>query len=191
LRGKLADQVRSASTHLTPHHDYGLFLSGVGRLDSAAAEQLLKALPIRRHRQDQNLFWTLREFGEVLARSWRAKQAEPYLRESLSFYRALHWREDLRCTAQTAKMLATVCYQQGKLPETEKSYRESGVAYTKCNTVASADFTEVLRSLAEVLIVEQNLTEAESVLNEALAQERQILGERNLRTAAVLIALAR
>ena len=42
----------------------------------------------------------------------------------------------------TAKMLATVCYQQGKLPETEKSYRESGVAYTKCNAVASADFTE-------------------------------------------------
>src|SRR6266487_2533736 len=88
-------------------------------------------------------------------------------------------------------MLATVCYQQGKLPEAERSYREAWVAYTKCNAVASADFTEVVRSRAEVLIVEQKLPEAESLLNEALGQERQILGERNIRTAAVLIALAR
>ena len=88
-------------------------------------------------------------------------------------------------------MLAAVCYQQGKLPEAEQSYREAWVAYTKCNAVASADFTEVVRSLAEVLIGQQKLAEAESVLNEALAQEQQILGERNTRTAAVLIALAR
>ena len=34
MRGKLADQVRSASTHLIPHHDYGLFLGGVGKLEA-------------------------------------------------------------------------------------------------------------------------------------------------------------
>src|SRR6266568_2827476 len=68
-------------------------------------------------------------------------------------------------------MLAAVCYQQGKLPEAEPSYREAWVAYTKCNAVASADFTEVVRSLAEVLIGQQKLAEAESVLNAALAVE--------------------
>ena len=169
-------------------HNYGQFLDNEGKA-KAAAEYLLQSLPIRRAQQNDDLSWTLRILGDVLIQMGRDKEADGYLRESVTLYRKLHQQEDIGATGWANERLGYALWQQHKLPEAEQAYREALRAYAACDGVGQSAYFAAMQGIEDILALENKPAEVGRFFEETLAQERAALGETNVMIAVTLAEL--
>ena len=170
-------------------YDYGDFLSSEGKRQEAV-EYFLRSLTIRRARQNDKLCLTLRLLGDDLNQIGRYKEAEGYLRESVTLYRRLHQEEDYGGTGWANEKLGYALWQQHNLPEAEKAYRDALSAYTKLGAVSSDDFAAQVRSLHDVLLAENKPAEIETLYREVLAIQRSAPGKDSSAVVGTLFDLA-
>jgi len=143
-------------------HDFAEFLLFQENKPGAAAEQYLKALPIRRARQDDKLAWTLRNLGYALRRVGKAKEAEAYLRESLAVSQKLG-PSDL---AWLIEQLTGALCDQGKLAEAEILCRDELMLQRKKSGSEHPQVASALQKLGDVLRDSGKWAEAKAVFRE-------------------------
>jgi serine/threonine protein kinase/tetratricopeptide (TPR) repeat protein len=171
-------------------HDFGEQLATQHKF-GAAAEQFIKALPIRRTKQGGSLSWTLRSLGNCLIECSRPKEAEIYLRESLAVSESHNSKDTLARNVWPASRLGDALYEQGKLHEAEEIYRELFRSLRNATPSSPAQMTTILQQLVEVLYLEGKNSEVELLLIEHLSYQRNALGPQDVATGATLLALAK
>ena len=142
--------------------DFAEFLNFDAHDPSAAVEQYLQSLPIRRAKQDAELARTLRNLGDTLLRVGRPREAEPYCRESLEVYRKVHPQDDAT-TAWVQHLLAQALQAQNKLPEAEALLRQAMKTRLSSAEGFDADLPGVVLRLADVLKSQSKPAEAEAL----------------------------
>jgi eukaryotic-like serine/threonine-protein kinase len=166
------------------HHNFAEFLLFQQNQPGAAADQYLKALPIRRARQDENLAWTLRNLGHALRLAGKTKDAEPYLRESAAISQKLGdsgpW---------VIEQLAGVLSEQGKPAEAEAVWREDLAFRRKLVGNEHPEVANSLLNLSGHLREHGKLPEAETAAREALAIRRKLHGNEHAEVARALVYL--
>jgi serine/threonine protein kinase/Tfp pilus assembly protein PilF len=169
-------------------HNFAEFLRDQKRWGEAA-EQYQKALPLRRTRQDENLAWTLRNLGLTLRLDGKAKDAEPFFRESIEVEKQMGARSP-DSGAWAMEQLAIAFSEQGKLGEAETMLREALALNRNRFGKEHRSVEQILRNLANVLQGQNKLAEAEDVWREDLAMERKLSGDGHPFVANLLDKLA-
>jgi hypothetical protein len=169
----------------TTMFDFAEFLNFDAQDPSAAAEQYLQALPIRRAGPDTDLAWTLRNLGNALLRAGRPKEAEPYCREGLEVYRKVHPQDDAT-TAWVQHLLAQALRTQGNLPEAEQLLRQALKTYVELAGGSHSDTPGVIGDLTDVLRSEGKLGDIETLFRDEVAARKKRLGNEHPDVASAL-----
>ncbi|HEY2395880.1 MAG TPA: serine/threonine-protein kinase [Rudaea sp.] len=128
------------------------------------------------------------EIGNALSSAQRYPEARASLEPLIDRWREIHAPEDQRYVAALTS-LATSTDAVGDKPGSEALYRELLASAQRIYKAPHDLIAKAMRNLALIIIRSEKFEEAESLLNQALAMQRQILGDDHQEVAATYAAI--
>ncbi|HEX3122239.1 MAG TPA: serine/threonine-protein kinase [Rhodanobacteraceae bacterium] len=127
------------------------------------------------------------EIGNALSSAQRYPEARASLEPLIDRWRAIRAPEDQRYVAALTS-LATSTDAVGDKPGSEARYRELLASAQRIYKAPHDLIAKAMRNLALIILRSEKFEEAESLLNQALAMQRQILGDDHQEVAATYAA---
>jgi tetratricopeptide (TPR) repeat protein len=153
------------------------------------AEALAREAAELERKRDGHSLWALPWVGKVLDAEGKLAESEAALREAVDLHRHV-FGNDHFVLAGTLHTLGNTLRQSGKLEEAEATIRESVAVYRKsADQQRSPHLAWTLDSLAAILTAQDNFSDAEKLLREALSIKTRVFGPANGDTLATRSAL--